>query len=117
VDLAFSVPRNGAITSLAAFFSTTAAVTLSPAVTATIQAQVWRSTSSSNIFNPIPGAVVTLAPSLTGLIVIGTIRSGTATVNIPVTAGERLIMVFSVTSPGGQASVVTGVASAGLGIS
>jgi BclB C-terminal domain-containing protein len=75
------------------------------------------STSTSNIFTPIPGAVVTLTPSLTGLDAVGTISSGTSTVNIPITAGERLIMVFSVTSPGGPASVVTGVASAGIGIS
>jgi BclB C-terminal domain-containing protein len=117
VNLAFSVPRNGAITSIAAFFSTTVGVLLDPTVTATIQAQVWRSTSTSNFFTPIPGAVVTLAPALTGLVAIGTISSGTSTVNIPVTAGERLILVFSVTSPAGLASVVTGVASAGIGIS
>ncbi len=108
---AFSVPRAGTITSISATFSATAVSPL-PGVT-TIRAQIYRATAGSNVFSPTT-AFVDLSPSLT-TIAVGTIVSGTANVTpVPVTAGDRLLMVFSVTSTG--AVTIFGNASAGINI-
>lgn len=118
-NMAFSVPRNGTIESISAFFSTTAALSLVGS-TVTLTAQLYASTMPDNTFAPVPGAVVTLSPALSGVIAIGTVSSGTVTgLSIPVTAGTRLLMVFSAAVTAGLdiATAVVGYASAGLGIS
>ena len=66
------------------------------------------------------GAAVALAPPLTGVVAVGTIASGVTTgLSIPVTAGTRLLLVFTATVTGGidVATVLTGFASGGLNIS
>ena len=117
LNFAFSVPRDGTISSIAAYFSTTAALSLIGS-TVTITAQLYESTTPSNTFTPIPGATVTLAPPLTGILALGTISSGiTPGLNIPVTAGTRLLMVFSANVTGIDiATIVAGYASAGVSI-
>ena len=117
LNMAFSMPRNGIITSISAYFSTTVALSLIGA-TATIQAQLWQSTTPNNTFTPIPGAIVTLAPPLTGVVAIGAISHGVTTgLAIPVTTETRLLMVFSVTTTGlTLGTTVAGYASAGVAI-
>jgi len=117
-DMSFSMPRDGTIASLAAYFSTTVALGLAE-TTITLTAQVYQSTTPDNIFAPIPGALVVLVPALTGAVGIGTISSGLTTgLSIPVTAGTRLLLVFAadVTAGVDIATTVTGFASAGLNI-
>jgi len=109
---AFSVPRAGTITSISASLSATVAVTLTG--TATVRAQIYRAVAGSNVFSPTT-AFVDLAPALS-TIAVGTITFGTANVApVPVAAGDRLLMVFSITSSGIVATV-TGNASAGINI-
>ncbi|MED3552023.1 exosporium glycoprotein BclB-related protein [Cytobacillus praedii] len=120
VDFAFSMPRAGIITSISAFFSTTLAVDLLTS-TVTIRAQLYRSaTPLSNVFNPIPGAIVTLAPSLSGIIGLGITSAGNTPpgLAIPVAQGDRLLMVFSAEETGGIpiAAALAGYASAGVAI-
>jgi BclB C-terminal domain-containing protein len=116
-NLAFSVPRDGTITSIAAYFSTTVALAL-VGTTVTLTAQLYSSTTPDNTFAPIPGAIVTLAPPLTGVVAIGTISSGLTTgLAIPVTAETRLLMVFTATAAGVTLiNTVAGYASAGVAI-
>lgn len=116
-NFAFSVPRAGTITALSAFFSTTVALSLVGS-SITVQAQLYQSTTPNNIFTPIPGAVVTLAPALTGIIAVGTLVNGITTgLNIPVTPQTRLLLVFSTTATGvSLLNSVVGYASAGLSI-
>ncbi|HCD43190.1 MAG TPA: collagen-like repeat preface domain-containing protein, partial [Lachnoclostridium sp.] len=88
--------------------------------TVTVTAQLFQSATPNNTFVAVPGAVVTLSPPLTGLISIGSISSGVTTgLNIPVTVGTRLLLVFSaeVTAGLDLAATIAGYASAGLGIS
>jgi BclB C-terminal domain-containing protein len=118
LNFAFSVPRAGTITSLAGYFSVTAGLSLVGS-TVTITAQLFQSTAPNNTFTAVPGALVTLAPPLTGLISLGAISSGLTTgLSIPVTAGTRLLMVFSASVTAGidVATTVAGYASAGLTI-
>ncbi|KAA9000369.1 spore surface glycoprotein BclB [Paenibacillus spiritus] len=119
LNFAFSVPRDGTVTSLAAYFSTTASLALVGS-TVTITAQLYRSGVPDNTFTTVPGAVVTLTPPLTGIVGTNSISSGvTSGLSIPVTAGERLLLVFSANVTAGLdvASTVAGYASAGLSIS
>ncbi|MDM5230754.1 exosporium glycoprotein BclB-related protein [Lysinibacillus pakistanensis] len=110
---AFSVPRAGTITSISATLSVTVAVATFTG-TATVRAQIYRAPAGSNLFSPTD-AFVDLAPALTSL-VVGAITFGTRNVTpVPVAAGDRLLMVFSVTTSG-AAALVTGNASAGINI-
>ncbi|MFT8318803.1 MAG: exosporium glycoprotein BclB-related protein, partial [Sporolactobacillus sp.] len=115
LNFAFSVPRAGTITSLSAYFSVTAAVTLLG--TATITAQLYQSTTPDNTFTAIPGASVVLPP-LTGLITLGdTLNDITSGLSVPVTPQTRLLMVFSVAATGiALATTIAGYASAGVAI-
>ncbi|WP_342570735.1 exosporium glycoprotein BclB-related protein [Paenibacillus sp. FSL R5-0749] len=118
LNFAFSASRTGTITSLAAYFSTTAGLSLVGS-TVTITAQLFRSTTPNNSFTAVPGALVTLAPPLTGILALGTISSGLTTgLSIPVAAGDRLLMVFSASVTAGLdvATTVAGYASGGLTI-
>ncbi|SEL52194.1 exosporium glycoprotein BclB-related protein [Paenibacillus sp. OK003] len=117
INFAFSAPRDGVITSLSAYFSTTVALSLIGS-TVTITAQLFSSPTPNNSFSAVPGAVVTLAPPLTGIIGLGTISSGITTgLAIPVTAQTQLLLVFSATAAGlTLINTVTGYASGGLNI-
>ncbi|PNQ82820.1 exosporium glycoprotein BclB-related protein [Paenibacillus sp. F4] len=117
INFAFSVPRDGVITSIAGYFSTTAALTLVGS-TATITAQLFSSPTPNNTFTAVPGAIVTLAPPLAGIIALGTISSGITTgLAIPVTAQTRLLLVFSATATGlSLVNTIVGYASAGVTI-
>lgn len=117
INFAFSAPRDGVITSIAAYFSTTAALALVGS-TVTITAQLFSSPTPDNAFTAVPGAVVTLAPPLTGIIALGSISNGITTgLAIPVTAQTRLLLVFSATATGlSLVNTVVGYASGGVNI-
>jgi BclB C-terminal domain-containing protein len=117
LNFAFSMPRSGTIKSMSAYFSTTAALSLIGS-TVTITAQLYSSTTPDNSFTAVPGASVTLAPSLSGIISIGAISNGITTgLNIPVTAQTRFLLVFSSTAAGISLLTSTaGYAGAGLSI-
>ena len=92
--------RDGTITAVTGFSSLTVVQALvGTTVTQTIS--VWQSTTPDNVYTKIPGAEVTLAPPLTGILALGTVSSGIATgLSIPVTAGTNLIVVYSATASG-----------------
>ncbi|GFP78130.1 exosporium glycoprotein BclB-related protein [Clostridium fungisolvens] len=108
---AFSMPRSGVITSIAANFTVTTAVTLTTPVT--IVAQLFRANSST--FTAIPGASVNLG-LLQGSLSVGDSVSGIANFAAPVDAGTRVMMVFYATNPTGVASTIRGYANAGTEI-
>jgi len=117
LDFAFSVPRSGTITSIAAYFSTTVALALVGS-TITITAQLYSSTTPDNTFTPVAGTAVTLSPALTAIIAAGTVSNAILTgLSIPVTAQTRLLMVFSATAAGlSLLNTVDGYASAGVNL-
>jgi BclB C-terminal domain-containing protein len=116
-EYSFTVPQAGTITAMSATFKTTAALTLLLS-TVTITAQVYRAVAGSNVFTPTT-AVLTLAPSLTGLILIGNLSfASSSSISVPVAQGDRLLMVFSASASGiSLVNTVIGGASAGLTIS
>lgn len=117
-NYSFSMPVSGTITAFSAYFSTSTPLDLT-GTTATITARIYRSTTNDNIFNEIPGAVITLSPNLTGNVIEGTSVKGIIqNLNIPVTAETRLLVVFSSRSAGERfQNSIQGYASAGISIS
>ena len=114
-NFAFSMPRDGIITSITAYFSTTVALSLIN-TTISIKAQLYSSNVPNNIFTLVPGTTVTLVPSFTGQVPIGSISSGIiSNLSIPVTSQTRLLLVFFATATGSNlANAIVGYASAGL---
>lgn len=115
-NFAFTAPKNGVIRSLSAFFSTyTAQALLGTSVS--INVELYQATST-NLFTPVSGTLLTLFPQLTGIVSIGAMSEGTLNnLNIPVTAGTRYMLVFSATSTGLQLNnSINGYASAGIEI-
>ena len=112
------MPRDGTITSLSGFASLTAAVALlSTRITLTLQ--VYGSNGPGNVYTPIPGATLTLAPGLVNVVNVGMVSSGsTSGLAIPVTQGENLIVVFSDVAEGlTLASAISANVSASVAIS
>jgi len=117
-NYAFSMPRKGTLTSISAYFSTNNSLPLIGS-SITVTAQLYQSATPHNSFTAIPGAFVTMNPSLTGIVSIGTISHGITTgLSIPVTTGTRILMVISAHVTGGMdmATTLTGYASAGINI-
>lgn len=117
-NYSFSMPVSGTITAFSAYFSTSTPLDLT-GTTATITARIYRSTTNDNIFNEIPGVVITLFPNLTGNVIEGTSVKGIIqNLNIPITAETRLLVVFSSRSAGERfQNSIQGYASAGISIS
>ncbi|HWK55906.1 MAG TPA: exosporium glycoprotein BclB-related protein [Parapedobacter sp.] len=117
LNMAFMVPRDGTITSLSAFFSTTTGLSL-VGTTITIHAELYQSTTPDNIFTSVPGTTMTLSPPFTGLVSIGDMCNGILTgLSIPVTAGTRLMFVVSATADGlTLINTIDGYVSGGLEI-
>lgn len=110
---AFTVPRTGSITSISATFTVTVALTIAAA--GTVRAQIYRAPAGSDTFSPTD-AFVDLTPELSTLLAVGTTLSGSAiTAPVPVSAGDRLMMVFTLEGTT-LAGAVTGTASAGITI-
>ena len=116
-NLSFSIPRNGTLDSLTAYFSTTIPTDLTN-TTVTIFAKLYKSDIPDNNFVEIPNTTITLTPNLTGNVPVGAIVSGTINnLNIPVTPKTRLLFVFSAKSSGERfQNSIIGYASGGLSI-
>ena len=115
LNFAFMVPRDGVITRLDALFSATlgTVVGLEPYF---VHAALYRSPDpANNEFTQIPESDIQLTPGLSVLITLGEVLSGSVDLNVPVSRGDRLLLVFYLQPPtAGLAGTVTGYASAGL---
>jgi BclB C-terminal domain-containing protein len=99
VNFAFSVPRNGTITSLTGFFSSSTAILLF-GTTVTVTASLYCTSPFNNHFVAVPGSSVAVAV-LAGSLPSGTISSGiSSALSIPVTAATRCLAVYSTDSTG-----------------
>ncbi|MGE7945975.1 exosporium glycoprotein BclB-related protein [Lysinibacillus sp. NPDC093688] len=115
---AFTVSKNGFITSIAATFvlENQADFQTSQSI---ISATIYKAAKGSNDFFATAATVV-LTPTLTGLKPAGAIVSGSAQVNVPIAVEERLVMVFSLNQtnlPAGfLGGTIVGFESAGITI-
>ncbi|MGG2093178.1 exosporium glycoprotein BclB-related protein [Bacillus sp. S13(2024)] len=120
---AFTMPRNGTIESVWANFTATGLnVTLPLGGSVIVEASLYINTvanNNTNVFTQLTSTVVNLSPSITSTTVFPVNLAGSnTTVSQTVTAGDRLLMVFSVIGTGGLTAVaiLTGFASAGVEI-
>ncbi|MCR8844524.1 hypothetical protein NQ117_12600 [Paenibacillus sp. SC116] len=112
-NFSFSVPRTGIITSLAGFFFILNEGTLPGPVQ--VNMQLYLAPAASNIFNPV-GTPLALAPNFT-TVSPGDNASGVSPQNIPVVAGDKLLLIVIPNILGANfGSVLTGLASAGITI-
>ncbi|WP_283095493.1 exosporium glycoprotein BclB-related protein [Nocardioides alcanivorans] len=94
------IPSDTTLKSITARFSTTTAMSLI-GTTLHVRAQLYTSSGGDNVLSPVPGSTCTMAPSLTGVVAIGTVGQCTVTgLNIPITAGTTAALVFSAESTG-----------------
>ncbi|AVL94510.1 collagen repeat protein [Moumouvirus australiensis] len=118
-NTAWSVPRDATITSIATAFQNTANVDLTIGGSVFIRTQLYRETLAlPGVFVPIPGAIVEVAlPS--ALITIGFVVRGITTgLNIPVAAGDRLILFANTRSTAIiTVSAIVGYLSSGISLS
>ncbi|AIY74218.1 exosporium leader peptide domain protein [Bacillus cereus] len=110
-DYAFVAPRAGVITSLAGFFSATAA--LAPLSPVQVQIQILTAPAASNTFT-VQGAPLLLTPAFAA-IAIGSTASGIIPEAIPVAAGDKVLLYVSLTAASPIAAVA-GFVSAGINI-
>lgn len=116
LNLAYVMPRNGNITSIAAQYTIASDAIISTEIT--ITAQLYASTDFSDLFSPIPGAIVTLGPPLTGNLAETVQTYGiVSNLNIPVTAQTRLLLVFSASQTGQPPELLEFVGTASAGVS
>ena len=116
-NYAFSMPTDGTIDRLTAFFSTSIPSDLTN-TEVTISARLYISETPNNTFTEIPGTILNLTPTLTGNVPVNSIVTGSLTdLNIPVSAGSRLLFVIAASSTGDifQNSII-GYVSGGIGI-
>lgn len=113
-SFAFSMPRDGTITSIAAYFSTTADAVSGGSLS--VIARIFISTAPDNTFTAVGS--VNLLPSLTGNIPTGTILSGinSALAIPPLTSGTRVLVLFSYEGISNIPETINGIASAGITI-
>ena len=111
-NLAFTLPRDGVVTSIAASFKFAAPPKLfhdEPGPP--IIAQLWEATGPDDVFSRIPGALVSMPIETdTRNLVLSGISTGLA---IPLTAQTRILMVFSA---GAGVEHAIGKSSAGVNI-
>jgi BclB C-terminal domain-containing protein len=116
-DMAFSLPRSGALAQLSAFFSNVLAVAL-PAALMAVHVEIWRSAApGSNTFVPT-GDFVNIV--FAGPIVGTEFLNATAALATLVNNEDRLLLVVSLTATGIIPEIgvtVEGYLSAGLAIS
>ncbi len=112
---AFDIPRTIAISAFSVSFSTTTALSLTGS-TVTINAQVYKAEGTSNVFSPIESTLVSLTPSLSGVVSIGTVLKGASkNTTVLVNQGSRLMVVLSATASGlSPINTITGYVSAGI---
>jgi BclB C-terminal domain-containing protein len=108
-----SVPQDETITSISAYFSTTVAPPLVGTVV-TLTAQLYESSTPDDSFTAVPGALVTLAPALTGISPTGVTSNGITTgLSIPVAAQTRLMVVYSATAAPTSLSLINTIQGSG----
>ena len=117
-NLAFSLPRDAVITAINVFFTNTLPLTLCGSVLR-ITAQLYYSAAPGNVFLPLAGTRVDLSPTLSGNVSANNIFTGSAqNLNVNVSRGTRLLLVFSLSVISGPSLNVTltGTASAGVNL-
>ncbi|MCM3749890.1 hypothetical protein M3223_21380 [Paenibacillus pasadenensis] len=100
-NYAFSMPRVGTLGSMTASFTLTSpAIFISSPIT--IQAQLCRSGPDASPYSPfttIPGAVVQLIPAISGNSSGLTCQGSLDGLDLPLNPGDRLVVVFTASSP------------------
>lgn len=109
--LAFTVPADGRLTTFTANYLPAAAPT--GLTNGTVYAALMADFSGNGSFALVPGSTVTVARGLNATTAAGTPFSATKSINAPIAAGTRLIVVYYVADTGATAAgTIVGYTSA-----
>ena len=109
----YVAPQARTFTSLYAYFQLTAGITVGGTVS--VNVSLYTAPTTGNIFTRANSTLVTLTPTLTGVVNIGTLLSGSAALAFSVPAGTRYTLVYDTESTGLTVLLaIAGTASAGL---
>ena len=114
----FQLPRDGTITSIAAYFTVARELSLADS-TVQVSIQLYSSSTPDNTFAPVIFGAVFLGPPLHGTVLVGTAVSGIESgLSIHVSAGTRLMLVFLAESFSGVETLlpIYGYMSGGISI-
>ncbi len=117
-NFAFPVPKNMTMTDMSASFETNLELDF-PHTTVQICAQLYSAPASTNIYSPIDAAKLFLSPEIGGETTpAGKIAFGVLNhLSIPIAAGTKLLMVFSLTAAGADpVKSISGQASASIAV-
>ncbi|MGL5415439.1 MAG: exosporium glycoprotein BclB-related protein, partial [Clostridium sp.] len=105
-SFAYSMPRDGCLTDISGYFTNEFAMALGTS-TITLEGQVWASTQPNDVFRPVPGATVQLAPVMTGNVAAQSTYSGVEHLETPICfkAGDRILYIFTARGTGPLGSV------------
>ncbi|MEG0873183.1 MAG: exosporium glycoprotein BclB-related protein [Clostridia bacterium] len=115
---AFSMPRDGNISGLTAYFSLSSNLSLID-TNVTISARLYISNTPNNIFTEIKETLLILTPTFTGNVAENTVaKASISNLSIPVTIENRILFVFSAKANGTNSdNAIMGYASGGIDIS
>ncbi len=115
-NLAFSMPFEGILTSLAAYFYLTEASIPNPFGKLTLVARIYQAKKLSNVFTPVKGTKLNIDFD-TNILLPGLVLFKARDLEVPIKKRTRLLLVFSITDGAGDVAIsVSGFASAGLQI-
>ena len=120
-NMVFIFPRSGTLTSIWCSLRRIVSDEGSVAGTVTVVAILYTAPINTDVFNPVPGATVPLAPTLSGVIPTDLILSGKATgLSIPIIEGNQYVLIVTTQRTdipdGAPSSHINGYFSAGISI-
>lgn len=117
INMAFVVPRNGVITDIWSTFITYLTDQF-PDTTVTMGTILYRSVGDSPIYTAIPESQVNMTPFVNSMTQGETVNGSLTGLNIPVAAGDRLLMLVIASATGAELEQIekNGYTSAGINI-
>ena len=107
---AVTMPASGELTQVYTDYTVTAGQNFTRE--GTLYARLYTAPAGSLDFSAVPGSDIPLSPSASGNVPVGSVFTGSAALNAPVTAGEKLLAVVYMTSQAaGDELLLPGVAS------
>lgn len=118
-NMAWSIPRDGTITSLATAFQNSVAIAVVLLADVFLRTQLYLETAASpGVFVPIASAIVEIQIPSIGIAIGETLRGITTGLNVSVAAGDRLVIFANTRTTGGiSVTAITGFISSGVAIS
>jgi len=126
-NFAFVSPRAGTITDIYASYVVTLAESIGPEGlgptivdgTMTVSCQIYIAPTGTTVFSPVSDTLLNLSPSISVAVIGESLTNNLSNLSVSISAGDQILLVFTVTNSldTSSASFLVGYASAGIAIS